>query len=547
MTNQPNPHTEVLVVGAGPTGLALAAYLTAHGVRPRIIDRNLDRARESRALAIQPRTLEVLSGLGLADELVRLGNPNVRIHLHAPRRVVSLPMFDLGLADTAYPFLLFLAQSETERILADHLDNRGVTVHRGVELTAIAEHSDHVTCHLRHRDGREQAVDTDYLVGCDGAHSTVRELAGIAFEGGSYPQTFVLADLEANGLETGAAHVFLSGQGMLFFFPLVTPASWRLLVMRPKGDRARSAAPVTLNDVQTLADAYTAGSVRLRDPVWMTNFRLHHRAAAHYRKGRIFLAGDAAHVHSPAGAQGMNTGIQDAANLGWKLAHRLRGVTPALLETYEPERAPIGRSVLNMSDRAFTVATATNPLARFARTRLATALLPLALKASTPRAYLFRAISQLDIRYRDSPLSIDGVNAPSRGPRPGDRLPNAPIIHNGETTTLHRALPAVGWHLLLCGPPQPWTDIELLHSRHRTTLGVHHLSTAGGPTVLHDPDAQALQRLGLGPADTAIYLIRPDGHLGYRAGTPDSDALSRYLDRWLPPAEPPPRAGTHGR
>jgi 2-polyprenyl-6-methoxyphenol hydroxylase-like FAD-dependent oxidoreductase len=536
MTAPADPHAQVLVVGAGPTGLALAAQLAAHGVRPRLIDRNLERARESRALAIQPRTLEVLAGLGISDHLVHLGNPNVQLHLHAPGRVRSIPLFDLGLADTAYPYLLFLSQAETERVLADHLQSRGVAVERGVELTSIAVHGDRVTCRLRHHDDHQETVEAEYVVGCDGAHSTVRELAGIAFEGGSYPQTFVLADLEADGPQPGAAHVFLAPQGMLFLFPLVRPASWRLLLMRPRHDPTPPDAPVTLAQVQQLSDAYTTGSVRLHDPAWMTNFRLHHRAAAHYRAGRIFLAGDAAHIHSPAGAQGMNTGIQDAANLGWKLTHTLHGVNAALLDTYEPERAPIGRAVLRMSDRAFTIATATNPLTRLARTRLAPTLLPLALKTSWPRAYLFRSLSQLAITYRHSPLSVDGPDAPRRGPRAGDRLPDAPIHHQGTVTTLHAALAAPGWHLLLCGRAERWAHhLDPPRPVHHDALTVHHLSTDPGPATLQTTDATALHRLGLKPAQTAAFLVRPDGHIGFRTGSPDASSLNRYLDRWLAP------------
>src|SRR5690348_15462761 len=199
-----------------------------------------------------------------------------------------------------------------------------------------------------------RTVSAAYVVGCDGMHSAVRTAAGIPFEGGSYPQSFVLADAEADGLETGAVHGFLSGSGLLFFFPLGTPATWRLLAMRPSTEDVPPGTPVTLEDVQALADTYTGHSVRLRDPVWMTNFRLHHRAATHYRSGRAFLAGDAAHVHSPAGGQGMNTGIQDAVNLGWKLASVVRGLTDeSVLDTYEPERAPVGRMVVRFTDRIF--------------------------------------------------------------------------------------------------------------------------------------------------------------------------------------------------
>ena len=304
MTSDP---VDVLVVGAGPTGLTLGAELSAHGVRPRLVDRAHDRVHESRALAIQPRTLEVLAGLGITDQLLEHGNRAVRLRIHAGRRETAVPLFDFGLADTAYPYLLFLSQAETERILGDHLTTVGITVERGVRLVDLQPGADAVSAVLRHDDGREERIMCRYVVGCDGAHSTVRTAAGIGFEGSAYPQTFVLADAEADGITPNAAHAFLSERGMLFFFPLGAPASWRLLVMRPATDPTPPDAPVSLNEVQALADTYTNGTVRLYDPVWMTNFRLHHRAATAYRAGRIFLAGDAAHIHSPAGAQGMNT------------------------------------------------------------------------------------------------------------------------------------------------------------------------------------------------------------------------------------------------
>jgi 2-polyprenyl-6-methoxyphenol hydroxylase-like FAD-dependent oxidoreductase len=528
---------DVLVVGAGPTGLALAAQLAACGVRARLVDRGLDRVRESRALAIQPRTLEVLAGLGVTEELVACGNPAVQLRIHVPGRVLAVPLFDLGLDDTAYPYLLFLSQAETERVLGAYLAAAGVPVERGVELTGLSDTGDAAVATLRHRDGRDEVVPARYVAGCDGAGSAVRGLAGIPFEGSSYPQTFVLADVDADGIEPGAAHVFVSDSGMLFFFPLGRPAPWRLLAMRPPADRTPPGAPVVLDEVQALASTYTGGAVQLHGPVWMTNFRLHHRAAAHYRCGRVFVAGDAAHIHSPAGAQGMNTGIQDAVNLGWKLAQTLRGAAhPALLDTYEAERAPIGKMVLRFSDRAFTIAASTNPIVRFARTRLAPAVIPLALKAGTGRPYAFRTIAQLTISYRHSRLSLDGPSPPRAGPKAGDRLPDASIVQEGQPTRLHRVVAAAGWHLLLCGPPDAWTAQTMTQLRERDTslLTVHHLTAQNTPGALHDPTGQALRYLGLTARHTAQYLIRPDGHVGYRAGGTDVTGLGRYLGRWLP-------------
>jgi 2-polyprenyl-6-methoxyphenol hydroxylase-like FAD-dependent oxidoreductase len=524
----------VLVVGAGPTGLAMAAFLAAHGIRPRLVDRNLDRAHESRALAIQPRTLEVLAGLGISERLAELGNRNVQVRMHARGRVLSAPMFDLGLADTAYPYLLFLSQAETERILAEHLDNQGIAVQRGVELTDLHQGADGMLATLRNGDGAVEQMAARYVVGCDGAHSTVRQLAGIEFAGGSYPQTFVLADLEADGIEPGAAHVFLSERGILLFFPLVTPASWRLIVIRPRDDPAPPSAPVALSEVQAIADAYTNRGVRLRDPVWMTNFRLHHRAARHYRAGRAFLAGDAAHIHSPAGAQGMNTGIQDAANLAWKLADSLtRAAHPSILDTYELERAPVGRMVLRMSDRAFTAATSTNPVVRFVRARVAPAAVAMGVRAGKARGYLFRTVSELAIAYRRSPLSVNGSGAPRHGLRAGDRLPDAPITTGGPATSLHALTGTPGWHLLVCGPGSSAHPSAALADRSADRVAVHHLE---GPGY-----AQALCRLDVGPRRRTLLLVRPDGYIGYRGD--DAAAMRSYLDRWLPA---PGKAGPEG-
>jgi 2-polyprenyl-6-methoxyphenol hydroxylase-like FAD-dependent oxidoreductase len=543
---------DVLVVGAGPTGLALAAQLAAHGIRPRLVDRSHDRVHESRALAIQPRTLEVLAGLGITDRLVELGKAAVQLRIHTRHREVAVPLFDIGLTDTAYPYLLFLSQAETERILADHLTTSGITVERDVALTGLRAAHDAVTAVLRHGDGSEEQISARYVIGCDGAHSSVRSAVGIGFVGSSYPQTFVLADAESDGIAPDAAHAFLSEQGMLFFFPLGAPASWRLLVMRPRGDPTPADVPVTLDEVQALTDTYTRGTVRLHDPMWMTNFRLHHRAAAHYRAGRVFLAGDAAHIHSPAGAQGMNTGIQDAVNLGWKLAHTLRGVAdPSVLDTYEPERAPVGRMVLRFTDRAFTIATSTNPIVRFARTRIAPVIIPRVLKPRIGRSYAFRTVSQLGIRYRSSPLSLNGPHAPRHGPEAGDRLPDAPVFHDGQTSTLHGALAPPGWHVVLCGPTDTWPADELadINHQHPDLIAVHRLSARNEPEVLHDPHGRALRRLGLTSGDTAVYLVRPDGHIGYRSGGHSLAGLIYYLRRWMPPATRPARSRTepHGQ
>jgi 2-polyprenyl-6-methoxyphenol hydroxylase-like FAD-dependent oxidoreductase len=535
--------TDVLIVGAGPTGLTLAAQLQALDADVRIVDRQLDRMHESRALAVQPRTLEVLQGLGITRSLVQHGNDAAQVRIHAGQRVIPVRLFDVGLEDTAYPFLLFVSQAETEAVLGEHLAGHGVRVERGVELAGFEADEANVTCTLRHGDGTAEEVHASYLVGCDGAHSSVRHGAGIPFEGGAYPQTFVLGDLEVDGdLERDVAHAFLGTDGMLFFFPLGRPTTWRMLGMRPTSDDPhepeQECTEPALADLQAIADAFTGGALRLRDPDWLTYFRLHHRQAARYRTGRVFLAGDAAHVHSPAGAQGMNTGIQDAWNLGWKLALAARSAAdPALLDTYEAERQPIGRFVLRITDGATAIATSRNRIVRLARTQIAPRLAPVLLRFSRGRAYGFRTVSQLGIHYRNSPAAQEGEPKLNGGPRAGDRLPDTRIARDGQAYWLQEALAAPSFQLLLCGTADSWDCDRLaaLRERYARLVEVHRLVREATPGDLHDTDGRAFTRLGV--ERTAQYLVRPDGHVGYRSGGTDLDGLERYLVRWLPGVE----------
>jgi 2-polyprenyl-6-methoxyphenol hydroxylase-like FAD-dependent oxidoreductase len=529
-----------VIVGAGPTGLTLAAQLQQFGTSIRVVDRQLDRVHESRALVMQPRTLEVLRGLGIAETLVERGNDAVQLRMHFGERVVGMRLFDIGLEDTAYPFLLFISQAETESILSEHLAARGVPVERGVELISFSARSEEVACTLRDGDGRTEQVRCRYLVGCDGAHSTVREGAGIAFEGGSYSQTFVLADLEVDGdLERGAAHTFLGDLGILLFFPLATPATWRIVGMRPSTEDAHDGDQATERlslELQRICDRFTGGTLRVHDPVWLTYFRLHHRQAARYRTGRIFVAGDAAHVHSPAGGQGMNTGIQDAWNLGWKLALVARGVAdPALLDSYESERLPVGRFVLRFTDRASSIAISDKTFVRLIRAQIAPRLLPLLLRLRKGRAYAFRTLSQLAIRYRHSLAVQEGPRAPRTGPRAGDRLPDARIVLDGRESWLHEAVAAPAFHLLLCGPATDWPRNHTVASQRRqgALLAVHRLTrdAEAAPGILLDPSGKTLERLGAQQA--AQYVVRPDGHIGYRSGGTDMLGAERFLARWL--------------
>jgi 2-polyprenyl-6-methoxyphenol hydroxylase-like FAD-dependent oxidoreductase len=545
---------DVLIVGAGPTGLTLAAHLRAFGVPFRLIDRNSDRAHQSRALAVQARTVEIFESMGIGEALVAKGNPSVRLALHFERGAAAkVELGGFAAADTRFPFILFVSQAETEAVLGQHLKNAGVTIERGVELVDAVAGPDEVRCRIRYGDGREEDVGARYVVGCDGAHSTMRKRAGIPFEGDAYLQDFMLGDLEADGpIEPDTLHAYAAAGCIAMFFPLRQPATWRVIAMRGKranektngaasaDDQSLTRGELPLSDLQAVVDSATGGEVRLRDPVWLTHFRLHHRQARRYRDRRIILAGDAAHIHSPVGGQGMNTGIQDAWNLGWKLALVAKGSAPDdLLDTYQAERWPVGRQLLRYTDRAFSLFTRVMSAGRIAtwfRRTIVARVVPWMFRAPRLRSLAFKFVSELGISYLRSPAAAEGTPRMRAGPRAGDRLPDAPIQRNGAASYLQREVAGPRFHLILCGGPPRWStqELERLQARYLDVVDIHHLARQGSGDTLVDASGEALSRLGVrSDGDAAQYLVRPDGYIGARCAGRDLAFVTRYLARWL--------------
>ena len=540
---------DVLVVGAGPTGLALACQLARFGVRFRIIDKQPDRARESRALGVQARTLEILQSFGSGEVLARRGRTTTRLMLHVDREApVAIDLGGVSRADTRFPYILFVSQSDTESVLTEYLEAQDVRVERRVELVDFREEPAGAICVLRDAGGHEEQIRASYIAGCDGAHSTVRKRVGIPFEGGAYPQSFALGDVEADGaLAPEAINAFALGRGVAVFFPLGQPRTWRIVAMEGgrlqssygSADETVSTGHLSLADLQRMVDDPTCGTVRLRDPAWLTRFRLHHRQAARYREGRVFLAGDAAHIHSPVGAQGMNTGIQDAWNLGWKLGMVSRGLADArILDSYHTERWPVGRTLLRATDRVFGVfarSVASGGMLGSLRRVMVRRVVAPALSSPRVRALAFHFVSQLGIRYRTSPIVVDGEPLLRDGPRAGDRLPDARVSRSSQTTYLQQELSSPHVHLLLCGPLSAWNRdrVEQTVRRFPRVLKVTHLTSEESDAALVDVHHEALGRLGV--EVSAQYVIRPDGHVGFRCAGTDLDGVLAYLGRWFTP------------
>jgi len=503
------PHS-VLIVGAGPTGLVLALSLTRLGVGVRIVDRVAEPGTTSRALAVQARTLELYRPLGLAAAVVERGIRVVAANFWVGATRVARAVFgDGGVGLSPFPYAIIFPQDEHERLLIERLQEAGVSVERRVELLGLEDSGDRVRARLRRADGAEEISEAEYVAGCDGASSTVREGLAIGFPGGTYEHLFYVADVEARApADDDQIHGTLDTAEFLIVFPLKGRRRARLIgVVRDEAVARRH--DLTWNDVGK--DIIARMGIAVTRVNWFSTYHVHHRVADRFRKGRAFLLGDAAHVHSPVGGQGMNTGIGDALNLAWKLADVLHGRAPlALLDSYEPERIGFARRLVATTDRAFTMVTSRGPIARYVRTKVVPWLVPLVFRARAARRLMFRTISQTSVRYRDSPLS-EGRAGRIHG---GDRLPWVEAADN------FAPLDTLAWQVHVYGEAKP--EIEAVCRERRLALHVF-------------PWRAAMRRAGL--RRDVSYLVRPDGYLALVDRESRASTLTRYLDAHLAASE----------
>src|SRR5262249_14947231 len=416
--------TDVLIVGAGPTGLMLANQLVRRGVRVVIIDRHAGPSRETRALGVQARTLEIYSRLGIVDRALELGKRATGANLWAQgRRMARVPLGEAGRSLTPYPFILILGQDDNERIMRDRLQDWDRAVQWNTELVALEQEPDGVSATLDAPDGTTRKVVAAWVAGCDGARSSVRELSGIAFAGAPYEHVFFVADTEVTGnMVPEEVNVYLWRQGFHLFFPMRGRDHWRVVGILPPALRDQN--DLGLHAVIPPLRGEAGPGLSFRSCSCFSTYRIQHRSAVRFRDRRCFLLGDAAHIHSPVGAQGMNTGLQDAYNLGWKLALVVDGrAAPALLDSYEPERMPVARRLLNTTDRAVRLVVSDSRLAGLFRTQIIARVAAFAMSRERVQRLAFRIVSQTGIQYRESPLSRSLEELPPEAPRAGDRFP----------------------------------------------------------------------------------------------------------------------------
>lgn len=485
--------TDALIAGAGPVGLTAAIELARYGVSVRIIDKAPARTDKSKALVIWSRTLELLERSGCSAALVDAGYKVTSVDISADKKPIA--HFTLEGIETAYPYALMIPQSDTERVLDEFLNTLGVKVERTVELTQFAASSESVVSTLRHADGAEENIETSWLIGCDGAHSFVRHRLGMEFDGDTSLIHWILADIHLEGIpRTPEVKIAWHHDGVLAAFPITAD---RYRIIADVGEAAPGEGPraaPTLEDVQAILDKRFPGAPRATNPIWLSSFTINERKVKDYRAGRVFLAGDAAHVHSPAGGQGMNTGMQDVCNLAWKLAMVVRGIgNESLLESYSQERSPIAEQVLKITGRATSMATLTGNVTQSIRNHVASLVLGLA----PVRKLAADAMSEIAIGYPHSPLN--GTNR-HEDPAPGHRAPirpSEPPVGAGDTP-----------RFVLFGDPDgiPSGMLE-------------------GYTNLVEPKLRAPYRSG------GLWLIRPDGYTALSVKSGDWGAVTAYLDR----------------
>jgi 2-polyprenyl-6-methoxyphenol hydroxylase-like FAD-dependent oxidoreductase len=552
-------NVDVLVVGAGPTGLTAACELARRGLRVRIIDEAAAPTKLSKACGVHARTLEIFDDMGIAEKAIEAGVKLVGVSVIAGGE--SVVSADLGELPTRYPFLLSISQVETEGVLFELLKSRELAVEREVKLVSFAQDGTGVTAKVSTKAG-EQEIRAAWLIGCDGAHSTVRKKLEIKFEGSTYDERFLLADVKVDAtLRDDRVTTYFGEDGVLACFPM-KGGRFRLIGTAPPGDE-KEIAP-TLDEIASLFAARTGSAAPITEPQWLARFRVHCRQVEKYRDDRVFLAGDAAHIHSPVGGQGMNTGIQDAHNLAWKLAlvhsGKARGL---LLDSYELERHAVGQAILRGTDVATKVITLKNSLARSVRNEVARFMTSFELIQQRVAEHA----AELTVSYERSPIvredrtgmlqarigtaaggetpTLGAVRDFEAGPKPGARAPDGKVTLAGKSgakrlleiidTKQHSLLLFDGRSASKEGYARFVTLAQQVTSRFPGLVGVYVITPKNQRpselpeelTVLLDPDGE-LEGAYAGSTECA-YLLRPDLYVGYRSQPADEAKLMSYL------------------
>ena len=503
------PLAPVLIVGAGPSGLNLALALIRRNVQCRLISEAGGPGEESRAMVVQARTLEFYGQYGFAEEVVEQGVVAETAHVReggssGSREVLSISFKEMGAGLSPYPFALAYPQDDHERFLIEKLKDAGCEVEWGAKLTGFSEGENSVSATIEHNTGRVEQVESTYICGCDGARSCVRETLQLGFPGGTYEQLFYVADVKIARGFSRDLYINLGKHILTLMFPVRSSGMQRLIGLVPSELSHRD--KLGFEDIRAHVEPLL--DIEVAEVNWFSTYRVHHRVADKFRVGRAFLVGDAGHIHSPAGGQGMNTGIGDAVNLGWKIAHVLQNrADKTLLDTYEPERIGFARSLVSTTDRAFTGLVGEGVAGEVTRKIVAPLVFDIVTRFSLGRHAIFRTISQMRIHYPDSALS-QGVAGDVHG---GDRLPWTGF-HGKDNFEPLRSL---DWQAHVYG--EVHKDLEI-------TCGKIHLPLHAFPFSDSAKDA--------GFKRGALYLVRPDGYIALASFEQSASNLRTFVEQF---------------
>lgn len=525
-TQSRNKNIEVLIVGAGPSGLMMACQLALRSIPFRIVDKKDHCINYSGALILQARSIEIFQQMGIAQKAIEKGvfANEIKLIFNGKRSFI-LPLKNFGSGLTRYPDLLMLEQSITERLLTDFIHEYGYSVEREKVLETLRQDADGVTSVLKSVTGEVEIIKTKYLIAADGAHSTVRKLLKIPFPGKTCPVSLFVTDCKAEiDLPGGQICFSFSDDVTTGFFPL-PGGRWRIDGTISKDQEANGA--LTFGVIKDSFSERNRLKIALSDPEWFSVFQSHERHAPVFQKNRCFLIGDAVHIHSPVGAQGMNTGLQDAYNLAWKLTMVIQGTAkPTLLDTYSAERVMVAKKVVHATGRAFKIVTSRNFFTRtfrvYALPVLLQLVLPLVIKQQVIRQFFFRRISQIGIQYRRSSFSHGASlgNFPSSAPQPGDRLPYIPYKEDGKALDLREKVTGADFHLFVFSKNSFHDTILKVADKYNRLILVE--------TIPYTPETSIVyERLGI--KSFGCYLIRPDLYIAYRSVKPDPGHFESYL------------------
>jgi len=520
-------HYPVLIVGAGPSGLMMAAQLLRYGIQPIIIDSKKGPTTQSRALAVQARSMEIYRQMGLAEKALQEGVQAETVSIQNDQKeLILLSLQDLGKNDTPFPFVHLLEQSKNERLLLDFLTLKCCPVYWNTNLTDFSQDEAKITAHIKSDDKRSM-ITAGWLIGADGAHSNVRKQLQIDFKGDAYANQFYLADVEFDqAFAEKQITLKLGNASFTALFPMKGLNRFRVVAALPKAFAERE--DVRFEEIEPdLAKALPA-NVEIKKCYAFSIYKLHHRMADNFRDKRSFLIGDAAHIHSPVGGQGMNTGLQDAYNLAWKLAGVIsQNYHPAILKSYAAERMPVARKLLQTTDRFFNLINSQNPLNRFFRNHILPKLIGFFRKQEKFRTFGFRTVSQIGIDYRESKISLHLSKAENI--KAGDRLPFIKIFDEKkqQETDLHAWCAKPGFTFIALGKLKE-TDLfnlaRWITQNYPQQLNFFYLPfSAKNKPVFDCFEMKEDQHKAI--------IVRPDMHIGYLNDTVHVDLIDHYLEQ----------------